>query len=86
MGPPQWADLGMLMQTVMLLAVEHGLDTCAQEFWARLPLTVGAALELPEEEMVFSGMALGQRDADHPINTLRTRRDPLETVAAFKGF
>ena len=35
MGPPQWADVGMYMQTVMLLAQEQGLDTCAQEFWAR---------------------------------------------------
>ncbi len=34
MGNAQWADLGMYMQTVMLLAVEYGLDTCAQEFWA----------------------------------------------------
>ena len=35
LGYPQWADLGMFMQTVMLLAVERGLDTCAQEYWAR---------------------------------------------------
>ena len=31
MGPPQWSDLGMFLQTFMLLAQEHGLDTCAQE-------------------------------------------------------
>jgi nitroreductase len=36
MGPDQWADLGMFMQTVMLLAREHGLHSCAQEAWARL--------------------------------------------------
>jgi nitroreductase len=33
MGPPQWSDLGMYMQTVMLLARERGLHTCAQEAW-----------------------------------------------------
>jgi nitroreductase len=85
-GPPQWADVGMFMQTLMLLAVEAGLDTCAQEFWANLPLTVRAALDLPEHEMVFAGMALGWRDDGHPINTLRTRREPLEAVATLKGF
>ena len=37
MGPPQWADLGMYLQTVMLLAVEAGLATCAQECWAMYP-------------------------------------------------
>jgi len=57
LGPPQWADVGMYMQTVMLLATERGLDTCAQEFWARLPKTVGAFVGLPEDHMLFSGMA-----------------------------
>jgi nitroreductase len=86
LGPPQWADLGMYMQTVMLLAVERGLDTCAQEFWARLPKTVRAFLNLPEDHMLFSGMALGYRDDAAPINTLRTRRDPLEDFAELRGF
>ncbi|MDP3384238.1 MAG: nitroreductase, partial [Phenylobacterium sp.] len=39
-GPPQWSDVGMLMQTIMLLAVERGLATCAQEYWARYPQTL----------------------------------------------
>src|SRR6516162_1687413 len=30
----QWADLGMFMQSIMLLAREHGLHTCPQEAWA----------------------------------------------------
>jgi len=86
LGPPQWADLGMYMQTVMLLAVERGLDTCAQEFWARLPKTVGAFLNLPEDHMLFSGMALGYRDEAHAINTLRTRREAVEDFAELRGF
>ena len=86
LGPPQWADLGMYMQTVMLLALEHGLDTCAQEYWARYPRTVGAALGAPDDHLLFSGMALGYRDADHPINRLRTRRDPFAAWAELRGF
>ena len=34
MGPPQWADLGMYLQNLMLLSVEAGLGTCPQECWA----------------------------------------------------
>ena len=86
LGPPQWADVGMYMQTVMLLAVERGLDTCAQEFWARLPKTVGDFIGLPEDHMLFSGMALGYRDDTAPINTLRTRRDPFDVFAEMRGF
>jgi len=86
LGPPQWSDVGMYMQTVMLLAVERGLDTCAQEFWARLPKTVAAAVDLPDDHMLFSGMALGYRDETHPINSLRTRREAVEDFAEMRGF
>jgi nitroreductase len=86
LGPPQWSDVGMYMQTVMLLAVEHGLDTCAQEFWARLPNTAGAFLGLPDDHILFAGMALGYRDESAPINALRTRREPFEAFAEMRGF
>ncbi len=86
LGLPQWADLGMFMQTVMLLAVERGLDTCAQEFWARFADTVAHFLQLPDDHMVFSGMALGYRDDSHPINGWRTRRDPFDVWAEMRGF
>lgn len=86
LGPPQWADVGMYMQTVMLLATERGLDTCPQEFWARFPRTVSRFIDLPEDHMLFSGMALGWRDESHPINTLRTRRDPFGDWAQMRGF
>ncbi len=85
-GPPQWADIGMYMQTLMLLAEERGLATCAQEFWARLHRAVADAMPVPEGHMLFCGMALGWRDESAPINTLRTRRDALEDFAGFSGF
>lgn len=86
LGPPQWADLGMYMQNVMLLAVDEGLDTCAQEFWARYPQTVARHVGLPEDHMVFSGMALGYRDPAHPINAWRSTRDAVDVWCDLKGF
>ena len=86
LGPPQWADVGMYMQNVMLLAAERGLDTCPQEYWSRYPQTLARVLDLPGELMVFAGMALGFRDADHPINGLRTPRDPFEAWGELRGF
>ena len=86
MGPPQWSDLGMYMQTVMLLAREHGLHTCPQEAWSVWYETVGEFLQSPPERMLFSGMALGHRDDSAPINRLRTDRAPLEEFADLRGF
>lgn len=86
LGPPQWADLGMFMQTVMLLAVERGLDTCAQEYWARYPRTIASFVGLPDDHMVFAGMALGYRDPGHPINALKAARDGFEVWGSLRGF
>jgi nitroreductase len=85
-GPPQWAHLGMFMQNVMLLAQERGLSTCAQEAWALVHKTVGEALGLPPERMLYCGMALGYADESHPINGWRTERAPVESFASFAGF
>lgn len=74
MGPPQWSDLGMYLQTLMLLAVEAGLATCPQECWAMFPETVGRVLRLPDTRMLFCGVAIGFEDADAPANALRSAR------------
>jgi nitroreductase len=86
LGPPQWSDLGMYMQTMMLLAREQGLHTCAQEIWSLVSATVQKRLEVPANLMLFSGMALGYADLSHPINTLRTERAALEDFVRMKGF
>ncbi|WP_321912366.1 MULTISPECIES: nitroreductase [unclassified Paraburkholderia] len=85
MGPPQWADLGMFLQTVMLLLREAGLHSCAQECWARYAQSVGEFLALPRERMVFCGMAIGHEDTRAPINQWRSARAPLDEFVQFDG-
>jgi nitroreductase len=85
MGPPQWSDLGMFLQTFMLLAVEAGLDTCAQEAWALWSDAVARFVGAPAEEMLFCGVAIGHADLDAPVNSLRSERMPLDAWATFVG-
>ena len=86
MGPPQWSDLGMYLQTVMLLARGHGLHTCAQEAWTSWHKTVSPFLGIPPEHILFCGMALGHADLHAPINSWRSPREPLDGYATFRGF
>jgi len=86
MGPPQWADLGMYMQSVMLLAREHGLHTCPQEAWASFSRTVSGFLALPDTMMLFCGIALGHADEAAAINFWRAPRAALAEFASFSGF
>jgi nitroreductase len=81
----QWADLGMFMQSIMLLAREHGLHTCPQEAWAIWHKTLGEFLSIPPELMLFCGMGIGTMDETQPINTLRTERAALDEFVTFVG-
>jgi nitroreductase len=83
---PQWAHLGMFMQTLMLLAGERGLATCPQEAWAAVHPIVAEHLELPRGRILYCGMALGYADPDAPINALATGRAALADFAVFRGF
>ena len=86
MGMPQWADLGIYLQSLMLLAVQHGLATCAQGFWRRYTAAVQQQLGLPEGYRVAVGVALGYEDTNAPINTLRTPRAPWAEWGQLRGF
>ncbi len=83
MGPPQWSDLGMFLQTFMLLAQEAGLETCAQESWVNYASAVKEFVGAPPEQGIFCGVAIGHADWDHPINSLRSEREPLEVFATW---
>ena len=85
MGQGQWADLGMFMQNVMLLARERGLHSCAQEAWAVWHRIIRDTLSVPDNQMIFCGMALGFADATAPVNALITERAPLEDFATIKS-
>ena len=83
MGPPQWSDLGMFLQTFMLLAKEAGLDTCAQEAWSMKHDSVSKFVKAEDSDILFCGMAIGYRDNNAIINSLKSDRRPLNEWAKF---
>ena len=83
MGPPQWSDLGMFLQTFMLLAKEAGLDTCAQEAWSIKHDSVSKFVKAEDSDMLFCGMAIGYRDDTATVNSLKSERRPLNEWAKF---
>ena len=82
----QWSDLGMFIQSIMLLAREEGLHTAPQEAWAIWYKTVNKFLDIPEELMLFCGMGIGFADENDPINTFRSKRQDIDDFADFIGF
>ena len=85
MGPPQWSDLGMFLQSVMLLLREEGLDSCPQECWSVYPKTITGFIGIPPERMLFCGMSIGHANPLHAVNQFTAERAPLARFARFHG-
>lgn len=86
MGPPQWSDIGMWLQTIMLLLREEGLDSCPQEAWAVYSPQIREVIEIPEDHTFFCGLAIGWRDPEAPVNGFPVARAPLGEAIRWQGF
>ena len=80
MGPPQWSDIGMWLQTIMLLLREEGLDSCPQEAWAVYSPQIREVVAIPDDHIFFCGLAIGHRDPDAPVNNFPVARDAVGGV------
>jgi len=87
MGPPQWSDVGMWLQTVMLLLREEGLDSCPQEYMSMHGRLIKQHIGVSDEtHLLFCGIAIGHADAEAPVNAFERERVPLEENIRFLGF
>lgn len=86
MGPPQWSDIGMWLQTVMLLLREEGLDSCPQEAWAVYSPQIREVIGIPADHIFFCGLAIGRRDPEAPVNNFPVARAPLDEAIRWQGF
>lgn len=86
MGYAQWLDLGIYLQSFMLMATERGMATCPQGYWRRFRDTVESVLAVPQPYRVACGIALGYEDTAAPINELRADRAQWDEWAQLRGF
>ena len=86
MGPPQWSDIGMWLQTVCLLLREEGLDSCPQEAWAIYQEQIRAVVNIPDDHIFFCGLGVGWRDPAEAVNNFAVPRAPLDEVVRWEGF
>ena len=78
-----WLDYGMFLQNIMVAARGRGLDTCPQAAFTRFHRIISDELQLPANEQVVCGMALGYRDPGKIENSLVTHREPVSGFAKF---
>ncbi|MFE3196896.1 nitroreductase family protein [Embleya sp. NPDC059237] len=81
MGSAQWADLGMYLQTVMLLLRAEGLHSCPQMAWSVYRATVAEVVSPPEGLILYCGMSIGFEDPT--TRPFRTDRAPITETTTF---
>jgi nitroreductase len=86
MGPPQWSDIGMWLQSVALLLREEGLDSCFQEAWAVYSKQIRECVDIPDDHIFFCGVAIGWGDREHAVNQFPVARGDLDEAVRWVGF
>ena len=83
MGHSKALDLGLFVQSVMLLLTERGIGCIPQGALAQYCDIVRKVAPIPEGNGIVCGLSFGWVDEDAHINTVRMPREPLDVVATF---
>lgn len=83
MQMPQHMDIGIMLQSIMLLAREQGLHTAPQGWWRNWSSVCHEILDIEDGQHVFVGLALGHANPDAPVNSLYSDRAPLSDLVKF---
>lgn len=74
-------DAGLMLQTLMLSAKAHGVDSCALGVLATWRKPVDAEFAVPRHYKLITGLALGY-PSDAAVNAFRAEHPPLQLVPA----
>ncbi|MFT5111492.1 MAG: nitroreductase [Parasphingorhabdus sp.] len=76
-------DMGMFLQSIMLMACHEGLATCPQAALGEFPDVVRSELGYDTQYNVVCGMAMGYEDTTDKVNSYRTPRDPVKNFTRY---
>ncbi len=83
MGPINAVDIGIYLQSLMLLMVERGLASCPQGALAFFPKPVFDLANIPQDNGILCGLSFGYADAEAKINEVKMGRAELADTVQF---
>lgn len=83
MGEVNAIDVGIYLQSLMLLFVEYGLASCPQGALAFFPKPILEMCDIPEENGLLCGISFGYADEEAQINRVKMPRAPLSESVSF---
>ena len=83
MGEVNSVDMGIYLQTVMLLMTENGLSSCPQGALAMYPDPVYEIANIPDDCAIMFGLSFGYAEENTAINSFDVGREDLANAVEF---
>jgi nitroreductase len=78
-------DMGAIMQSICLAALEYGLGTCIEDQGVMYPDVVRRHCRIPDSDKIVIAIAIGHPDPDFPANRLESPREPVDSVTIWSS-
>jgi nitroreductase len=79
-------DLGAVIQTICLAALNYGLGTCIEDQGTGFPEILRRLAPIPDSKRIIISIAIGYPDWEFAGNKLETTRRPLENYVTWCGY
>ena len=79
-------DIGSLMQSICLAALQYGLGTCIARQGVYYPDVLRKAAGIPKSKKIVIAIAIGTPDWDFPANAVETDREGVDAITTWVGF
>lgn len=78
-------DIGIVIQTICLAALEYDLGTCIEDQGCLYPASLREIGEIPDNKRIVMGIAIGYPDWTFPANNIETTRVSVDENTIFRG-
>jgi nitroreductase len=84
---PTWSvlDVGIILQSILLLAHNHGLGCCVQLQMVAYPDIIRSLMNIPAHKKIVIGLSIGYPDENDIVNTSVTERLNLDEMITWHG-
>jgi nitroreductase len=79
-------DMGAVMQTICLVALDYGLGTCIEDQGVMYPENIRSVIKVPDTKRIIISIAIGYPDRDFPANQVESPREDIKNLTTWCGF
>jgi nitroreductase len=85
-GDTYLMDIGSVMQSICLTALNFGLGTCIEYQGVMYPDVLREIVKIPDSKRIIMSIALGYPDWDFPVNKVESPREQVHSITTWCGF